>query len=300
MSPNIQPTDATLGAIITDIDLSDLSNQDWQTVEDAFHEFGVLIFPQQHLTEEAQISFSRRFGEIELLSGRKDIQAGLISNQTKDGKAAPSSEHRTKILRGNEGWHTDSSYMPLAAKASCLTAIQIPSSGGGTGWADMRAAYDALDRGMKEKIENLEAYHSLYYSQSKIGHIVQTGSGYGFHTKGAPVRKLVKVHPVTGRRSLYIGRHAYAIEGMADDEALSLLKELVDFACQPPRIYEHAWEVGDLCIWDNRCVLHRARPYSYDEIRVLRHTRVAGDPKSESARTVKDNRASGFDQAAAG
>ena len=108
--------------------------------------------------------------------------------------------------------------------------------------------------------------------------------GYGFHRKGAPVRPLVKVHSVTGRTALYIGRHAYRIPGMNDDEARALLKELVDFACQSPRSYEHNWQAGDLCIWDNRCVLHRALPYDYDEIRILRHTRVSGDPRNRTRR----------------
>ena len=298
MTPTITPTDATLGAVITDVNLASLSDEEWRIVEDAFHEYGVLIFPKQHLSQEAQIAFSKRFGNMELLAGTKKFQATQVSNEKPDGTAADAGEHRTQILRGNEGWHTDSSYMPLAAKASCLTAIKVPSSGGGTGWADMRAAYDALDDSTKDAIKDLEARHSLYFSQAQIGHTVQTGSGYGFHTKGAPVRSLVKTHPVTGRKSLYIGRHAYGVLGMAEEESKKLLSELVDFACQPPRIYEHKWEVGDLCIWDNRCVLHRARPYSYDEIRVLRHTRIAGDPRSEWARTELDERAAGFDVAA--
>ena len=120
-------------------------------------------------------------------------------------------------LRGNEGWHTDSSYMPLAAKASVLSAQVVPSAGGETEWADMRAAYDALDEATRRRIAGLSAHHSLYHSQAKIGHVVQTGAGYGFHTKGAPLRPLVKVHPVTGRPALFIGRHAYGIPGL--DEA---------------------------------------------------------------------------------
>lgn len=296
MSATIKPTEATLGAIVTDVNLGTITDTEWQTIEDAFHTYGVLIFPQQHLSQEDQIAFSRRFGNMELLAGTKKFEATQVSNERADGSAAPANEHRTKILRGNEGWHTDSSYMPLSAKASCLSALKIPSTGGGTGWADMRAAYDELDIKTKEKIADLKACHSLYYSQSQVGHAVTTGSGYGFHTKGAPLRPLVKVHPVTGRKSLYIGRHAYRIPEMDDEEAQQLLQNLVDFACQPPRIYEHAWEVGDLCIWDNRCVLHRARPYEYNEIRVLRHTRIAGDSKSEWAPTEPDDRASGFDR----
>src|SRR6185503_11413256 len=144
-------------------------------------------------------------------------------------------EHRYKALRGNEGWHTDSSYMPLAAKASCLSAQVVPSAGGETEWADMRAAYDALEEATRQRIAGLSAHHSLYHSQAKIGHIVETGAAYGYHTKGAPLRPLVKVHPVTGRPALFIGRHAYGVPGLAEPASEQLLADLVDFACRPPR-----------------------------------------------------------------
>ena len=296
MSIHISPVDATLGAEITNVDLSDLSPDEVQEILDAFLEYGVLIFPQQHLTEDAQVKFSLNFGKLE--GFHPNYKAVQITNQKADGSIASDEEHQTKILRGNEGWHTDSSYMPLSAKASCLSALIIPSKGGQTAWADMRAAYDALSEEMRTRIADLEAYHSLYFSQSQIGHKVKTGQGYGFHTHGAPIRPLVKFHPETGRPALYIGRHAYRIPGMPDDQARELLTELVDFACQPPRIYEHNWKVGDLCIWDNRCVLHRARPYEYTEARQLRHTRISGEPASEMARTARDELADGFEAAA--
>ena len=294
MPPTIIPLDATFGATITDIDLAQLDAADWRCVEDAFHQYAALVFPGQNLTDEAQVAFAKRFGEIELLRGDPEAEAVAISNQKPDGSVLQPEEHRYQTLRGNEGWHTDSSYMPLAAKASVLAAQVVPSSGGGTALADMRAAYDDLDEAGKARIEGLSAYDSLYQSQAKIGHIVQTGAGYGYHTKGAPLRPLVKTHPVTGRKSLFIGRHAYRIPGLDDVEAKRLLDDLLDFACQAPRIYTHAWQPGDVVIWDNRCVLHGARPYDYSEARVMHHTRLAGDPASELAATARDERASGF------
>ena len=288
MNPTINPTEATLGAFISNVDLANLSDAEWDIIEDAFHEYGLLIFPQQNVDEEAQVNFSRRFGDLEFSSKDRQYRAVPVSNEGRDGMATDASQHQTQILRGNEGWHTDSSYMPLAAKASCLSAIRVPSHGGQTAWADMRAGYAALSEELKAKIADLSAYHSLYYSQSVIGHKVDPGLGYGFHKKGAPVRPLVKVHPVTGRKALYLGCHAYRIPGMDDNEAKALLQELLEFACQPPRTYEHNWKVGDLCIWDNRCVLHRARPYDYCEIRIMRHKRVSGDPRTELVDTVPD------------
>ena len=298
MQPTITPLDATLGATITDIDLANLDEATWSIVEDGFHEYAALVFPNQHLTEEAQIAFANRFGEIEILRGNTEMKAVNISNQKPDGSILQPDEHRYKTLRGNEGWHTDSSYMPLAAKASVLAAITVPSSSGQTAVADMRAAYDALDQDMKERVEGLSAYHSLYQSHARIGPVVKTGAGYGYHNKGAPLRPLVNVHPVTGRKSLFIGRHAYRIPSMDDDDALTLLDELLEFACQPPRTYFHQWQPGDVFIWDNRCALHAAQPYNYDEPRVMRHTRVAGDPASELVTTGRDEQAAAFIPAA--
>ncbi len=298
MEPTITPIDATLGATITDIDLAQLDEPTWNCVEDAFHEYAVLVFPAQNLTGDAQVAFSGRFGEIELLRADPDAKTVSISNQKQDGSVLQPDEHRYQTLRGNEGWHTDSSYMPLAAKASVLSAQVVPPAGGETELADMRAAYDALPADRKEQIDDLSAYHSLYQSQAKIGFIVETGAGYGYHTSGAPLRPLVKTHPVTGRKSLFIGRHAFRIPGLDDRQAEILLDDLLAFACRPPRVYRHVWRPGDVVIWDKRCVLHRARPYDYGQARVLRHTRVAGDPASELATTGRDERASDFQPSA--
>jgi alpha-ketoglutarate-dependent taurine dioxygenase len=281
MTLTITPTGATLGAIVTDVDLANLDDAQWADIERAFHAHAVLIFPGQHLSEAAQIGFGRRFGTIEQLVADREIVP--ISNQRADGTLMKDDEHGMQLMRGNEGWHTDSSYMPLAAKASILSAHVVPSAGGQTEWADMRAAYDALDEVTKARIAELSAYHSLYYSQGRIGHKAAVGSSYGFHTGDPPLRPLVKVHPVTGRKSLFIGRHAYGIPGLAPEESEKLLDSLVTFACQAPRTYSRAWQPGDVVVWDNRCVLHRARPFDYREPRVMKHTRVSGDPASELA-----------------
>ena len=295
MKPTVTPTDATLGATVTGIALAAMDDEEWRAVEDAFHEYGVLIFPGQNMSENEQIGFARRFGEIELLRDDPDAKAVTIGNRKDDGGTYGPGEFRYKTLRGNEGWHTDSSYMPLAAKASVLSAQTVPSWGGETEWADMRAAWDALDAETRARVSGLSAYHSLYQSQAKLGYEIETGAGYGYHTKGAPLRPLVKTHPATGRKSLFIGRHAYRIPGLDDAEARTLLDGLADRACRPPRVWRHEWRPGDVVIWDNRCVLHRARPYDYGEIRILRHTRVAGDPTAELADTGPDERAAAFE-----
>jgi alpha-ketoglutarate-dependent taurine dioxygenase len=151
----------------------------------------------------------------------------------------------------------------------------------------MRAAYDALDSDTKDRIADLSAYHSLFYSQARIGHHVGVGAGYGFASEESPLRPLVKIHPDTGRPSLFIGRHAHGIPGMEPEESEELLEELLSFACRSPRTYEHQWHPGDVVAWDNRCLMHRARPYDHhSEARVMRHVRIAGDPASEMAETM--------------
>lgn len=296
--PTITPIDASFGAVITDIKIAAMDASEWTAVEDAFHEYAALVFPGQHLSEAEQIAFAERFGNMELLRPDPTKKAVDISNKKADGGVLNQQNARFKTLRGNEGWHTDSSYMPLAAKASILAAIQVPSSGGETALADMRDAYDKLDEETRGKIEGLAAYHSLYQSQAKNGFTFKTGDGYGYHTKGAPLRPLVKTHPVTGRKSLFIGRHAYKIPGMDREEGQALLDDLLDFATRPPRTYAHKWQPGDVMMWDNRCILHRACPYDHSEVRIMRHTRVAGEPESELVETGPDELADGFQPSA--
>jgi len=279
--PRVEPTDATLGAVVTGVRLADLSEAAWGAIECAFHEHAVLIFPDQHLSSDEQVAFGRRFGEIEHLYGTSGIVP--ISNQRNDGSLLGDEEPAMQIMLGNEGWHTDSSYMPLAAKASLLSARVVPRSGGQTEWADMRAAYEALDESTRKRIEGLCAHHSLRYSQARIGHTDPGGLLYGFQDGEPPLRPLLKEHPVSGRRSLFIGRHAHGIPGLEADESERLLADLLDFACRPPRVHCHDWQPGDVVIWDNRCVLHRARPYDHGEPRVMQHTRIAGDPATETA-----------------
>ena len=290
MSLQIERIEATLGAIVTGLDLRNASDSDWNAIKEAFLDAAVLIFPDQHLTPDEQVDFATHFGELERLTRNPELLAVPISNQKQDGTLLGAEDEHTQILRGNEGWHTDSSYMPLAAKASALSAHVIPAEGGNTEWADMRAAYDALDGETRVQIEKLSAYHSLYYSQAKIGHQASEGGLSGFHTQGAPLRSLVKVHPETGRKSLFIGRHAYGIPGESEQSSEGILKRLLNAACRPPRVFSHQWKVGDLVIWDNRCVLHRARPYDYQRPRHFVHTRIAGDPRSELAPTSETHR----------
>lgn len=294
MEPTITPIDASFGAVVTDIDLADLDDATEQILQTAFLDYAMLVFPGQNLTEDAQTAFANRFGEIEHLVVGTDMKSVPLSNQNPDGSVLEPQEHFYQVLRGNEGWHTDSSYMPLAAKASVLSAHVVPPAGGETEWADMRAAWDELEPEEQDRVAGLSAYHSLYRSQSDAGFSIKTGAGYGYHTKGAPLRSLVKTHPETGRKALFIGRHAYDIPGMSEAESKQTLTGLLTAAVQPPRTYSHTWAPGDIILWDNRCLLHRARPYDVSQPRVMLHTRISGDPASELAPTSADTLADEF------
>ena len=281
----VTPLETTLGARITDIKISHMSSDEWTVVENAFHEHAALIFPEQHVTDEEQAAFGERFGDIELLRDGKQ-KAVPISNQKPDGTAMDAEETRFKTLRGNEGWHTDSSYMHVAAKATVLSAHTVPTSGGATEWADMRAAFDALEQATRARVESLAARHSVRYSQARLGYAEPAGFSYGFEYSDPPLRPLVKVHPVTGRKSLFLGRHAHGIPNLSASESEQLLDNLMDFACRAPRTFAHNWQPGDIVIWDNRCVLHRAHPWNHAQARVMHHTRISGDPTTESAQSA--------------
>jgi alpha-ketoglutarate-dependent taurine dioxygenase len=277
----VEPLETTFGAVLTGLKLAQLDDETFSRLYETWLEYALLIFPDQHLSVEEQQVFAERFGKLE-------FAVGPISNVKSDGtvRGENMDDDVVKILKGNMGWHADSTYMPVQAKGAVFSAHVVPPAGGETGWADMRAAYDALDDDTRECIADLSAYHSLYYSQSKLGHTPgerSEYSGYGFHNQDPPLRPLVKPHPETGRLTLLIGRHAYGIPGMDPDESERFLEELTEFACRPPRTYHHNWTEGDAVVWDNRCLLHQACPWDMNEPRVMYNARIAGDPKTEHA-----------------
>jgi alpha-ketoglutarate-dependent taurine dioxygenase len=280
LSPfEIQPLDASFGATVTGLQLASLSDAEFAELYRTWLDHGLLIFPGQHLARDEQIAFARRFGTPE-------FEIAPISNVRPDGSVRPddNADDVIKVLKGNMGWHCDSTYMPVQAKGAVFTCHVAPGEGGETGWADMRAAYDALDEATKVRIADLSAHHSLRYSQGKVG--LGDYKGYGMDQADAPLRPLVKVHPETGRKCLMVGRHAYGVPGLAPEESERLLQELAEFAVQPPRAYHHRWTAGDAVVWDNRALMHRACPWDMRQPRVMYHSRIAGDPVSEGWKTA--------------
>jgi alpha-ketoglutarate-dependent 2,4-dichlorophenoxyacetate dioxygenase len=211
----------------------------------------------------------------------------------KDGSFGEIYDVESQLMRtnvGNEAWHTDSTYKPISSKCAMLSAVIIPDEGGQTELADSRAAYRALDQATKDRIADLSAYHSTNYSQANdLGDFPATnGEGAVYHGE-AYLRPLVKIHPETGIPNIFVGRHAFGIPGLERSESRALIQSLTDFiVSDETRVYRHEWTPGDTLIWDNRYVLHRARPYDYTKPRYLIGTRVAGDPQTELAYYPED------------
>ena len=275
----LEPLPATFGAVVTGLKLTQLDEAAFAALYAAWLEYALLIFPGQHLTKDEQAAFAERFGAPEFATGP-------LSNVAPDGTLRPDdgTDDMVKIIKGNMGWHCDSTYRPVQAKGAVFSAQVVPPQGGETEWADMRAAYDALNPTIQARIAGLSAYHSLRYSQGKLGHEQKPGStynGYGMDDIDPPLRPLVKRHPETGRMALMVGRHAYGVPGLEPAESETLLDGLADFACRPPRTWRHSWTAGDAVVWDNRALMHRACPWDMAVPRVMRHSRIAGDPVSE-------------------
>ena len=275
----IEPGEGTLGAVVRDARLAALGDGEWRRIEDAFHRHAVLVFPEAHLSEAEHITFSRRFGPLErTLSQRTERQEiSLLSNVGKDGAVAKPDDKLGLFLKGNRSWHTDSSFKKVGAKASLLRAVEVPASGGDTEWADMRAAWDALDLATQQRLEGLTAVHSYAWSQGQQvgGATILTSAEWDALP---PVQHpVVRTHPATGRKNLYVGRHASHVVGMEVERGRALLRQLTEDACQPPRLFRHQWRRGDLAVWDNRCVLHRGHPWPFAERRVMKRTTVAGE-----------------------
>ena len=280
----------TFGAVITDVDLKNLTTDDFALIRQNFLKFGFLVFPRQFLSDQENIAFGERFGKLE-------FGASPMSNQAKMedgtyGKVFDIESQRMRTNVGNEAWHTDSTYWPISSKCAMLSAIVVPKEGGETQLADMRAGYAALDEATKSQIAHLSAYHSTEFSQANdVGNFPLREEGSIYHGE-AYLRPLVKTHPETGVKNLFVGRHAFGIPGLERDESRELLQQLVQFVISAEeRVYTHQWEVGDTLIWDNRALLHRARPYDYGQPRVLTATRVAGDPETELAYYPEDPQA---------
>jgi alpha-ketoglutarate-dependent 2,4-dichlorophenoxyacetate dioxygenase len=249
-------------------------------VWEAIDRSSVLVFHNQRLNDEQLRDFARRFGKLEI--GRSAAEArkrrltlpeiGDISNLDEEGRLRERNDRRRLDSLGNRIWHTDASYMPVPVVLGMLHAVAVPPAsalgGGETEFADMRAAYDALPEAMKDAVDGLVAEHDVFWSRSQIGF---TEFLPGEREKYPPSRqRLVRRHPGSKRKTLYLSAHASHIVGWPVPEGRILLYDLNLHATRPEFVYSHKWQIGDLVIWDNRCTMHRGRPHDNAYPRDLR------------------------------
>ncbi len=251
-------------------------------IDRGMDEFGVLVFHDQRFDDESQLRFSRYFGDLETATGdlnfytarRLDsVHVNDISNLDVNNEVLARDSRRRLFGLGNRLWHSDSSFKAVPAKYSLLSARVLPSKGGNTEFADMRAAYDDLDAETKAEIEDLVCEHTQLYSRATLGFTDFTEED---RKRFAPVlQRLVRRHPKTGRKSLFLSSHAGAIIGWPVPEARAFLRDLTEHATQRKYVYAHTWKLWDLVMWDNRTTMHRARPFNGKEVRDMHRTTVA-------------------------
>ncbi|MEC8774797.1 MAG: TauD/TfdA family dioxygenase [Pseudomonadota bacterium] len=277
---------------VSGIDLTQpLSAGEIGAIHAGMDEYAVLVFHDQRFTDDQQLAFSRSLGELEEAIGtslraaneyRLPTTFADVSNLDQNNKPFAHDDRRRLFAIGNRLWHSDSSFKVTPAKYSILHARTIPAKGGNTEFADMRAAYDSFDQETKEMIEGLVCEHSQMYSRRLLGF---TDFSAEEQARFQPVRQsLVRTHPSTGRKSVYLSSHAGDILGWPRPEALSLLRDLTELATQREFVYSHEWRQYDLVIWDNRRTMHRARPFPSEEPRDMRRTTLLGEgPTAEQA-----------------
>jgi alpha-ketoglutarate-dependent 2,4-dichlorophenoxyacetate dioxygenase len=271
---------------VSGVDLSkSITRDEAAAIDDGMNRFGVLVFHDQDITDAQQIAFSKNFGALEVKARpgtiRKASEARLgadiadLSNLDKNGRIISADDRQWFFKLGDRLWHSDSSYAEVPAKYSLLSARAVPSWGGRTEFADMRAAYDALDDRTKAEVADLICEHSLLHSRGAIGFTDFTPEEIA---NFRPVRqRLVRIHPASKRKSLFLSSHAGAIVGWTIPEARSFLRDLTEHATQREFVYSHAWRQYDLVMWDNQATMHRARRFDRTEVRDMRRTTLAGD-----------------------
>ena len=279
---------------VSGVDLrAPISSADAADIEDAINQHGVLVFRNQDITDEQQIEFSKHFGKLEVpdlksnITKDEDRRLGQfmadISNLDRTHHILDGTSRQRMFNLGNRLWHSDSSYRTTPAKLSLLSARVVPRRGGETQFADMCAAYDALDESMRTEIEGLVCEHSLMYSRGRLG--FDDFSQEEKENFKPVLQTLVRTHPATGRRSLFLSAHAGRIIGWPTAAARVLLEELTELATQREFVYTHHWQPLDLVVWDNRRTMHRARRFDeINEVRDMRRTTVAGEAPTVSAR----------------
>ncbi len=286
MSISIVPIGRCFAGEVSGVDLHrPLSPETVTAIESGMDQYAVLVFRDQEISDKDQLEFSQNFGSVESSIGgnitkldqrRLAVEFADVSNLDQNQNIYARDDRRRLFNLGNRLWHSDSSFRVVPAKYSLLSSRSIPVNGPNTEYADMRAAYDALDVKTKTEVEELICEHSLMYSRGLLGFTDFTEEE---RQTFAPVRQvLVRTHPVTMRKSLFLASHAGTIVGWPMAEARIFLRDLIEYATQPQFVYVHQWQLHDLVMWDNRQTMHRVRRFNETEdIRDVRRTTISSD-----------------------
>ncbi len=277
-------------AYVKGVDLTrELPKNLCEKIEQGLDQYAVLIFPNQNINDKQQRNFSRRFGVLERpgdnssLKKEKDNRLGHpemadVGNLASEKKPYHKDDKNRLFNLGNRLWHSDSSFKKIPAKYSILSARSQWKVGGETEFADMRAAYDELDEKIKVKIENMVCEHSLFFSRQMLGFDMAGSLSDTEKANFKPVpQPLVRSHPVTGRKSLFLAAHIGTIKGWLRPDAMCFIRDLTEHATSARFVYRHHWKQYDLVMWDNRQTMHRGRAFDdTEEIRDIRRTTVEG------------------------
>ena len=297
MTVSVKGLHPTFVGEVSGLDLADpASDAQYPVLQEAMDQHRVLVFHGTPMEQERQVAWARQFGNLEgegkhvgiLSTGiqpRTHVQLADISNLDEKNQVLGQGDRRRMFALGNQLWHVDSSFKRVPAKYSALHAHAVTPEGGETQFADMIAAYDALPSGMKEKIEGLVTEHSIFHSRAKLGF-----EDFSDEERASlpPVhRPLVRVHPPSGKKALYLASHASHVLGMEVPDGRMLIRELLEHATQREFVHTHKWQVGDTVIWDNRATLHRGRPYD-DTVhkRDMRRATIEDDDPAMDQRSV--------------
>ena len=279
---DIEPLHDDLGARVTGVALAGaLSDGDVEAIRQAIDRHSVLCFPDQDMSDAAQLAFTRRLGAPEaehVTFGRTGAVTyfGTVGNVGDDGQKLGNAAADTRYQTGNQLWHSDSSFREVPSYVSIVHAYEVPGEGGATEFASMRAAYARLPDDLRATIDPLHVVHDYVFSRSQVAPVDPN------HAASLPpvMHRLVRENPANGRRNYYVGSHARSIPGWSGIDGRRLLDDLLARATGPAHVYTHRWRAGDTVVWDNRCLLHRGTGYDADRWRRrMRQTRVVGSER---------------------
>jgi taurine dioxygenase len=279
----VRPLTPKLGAQIVGVDLTrDIDDATFAAIYAAFLRYQVLLFGPLDLPPARQVAFGRRFGDVQVHVMNQYHADGFpelyrLSNLDEHGK--PNGKHPD---RGTLAWHTDGSWKPVTGQATIIYGEVVAGEGGDTQFCDMYGAYEQLDAAWKSRIDTMRAVHNLDFSRTRR-HGEEPMTAAQRATTPPVDHPVVRTHPETGRDCIYLGDHAESIVGMPYDEGRALIEELNAMAIHPDLTYTHRWKVGELLVWDNRCVMHRATPYDpFTQGRVVRRCTILGGVPSRA------------------